>query len=322
MPLYRLRYFVETLASQQNDVFLSSQGINVHFKFSEKQIPENRFENTQEILVELELDEETAYKADRRASSEIIPPALDAITLATGIPFVVMGLHKILKDEIGSKIRRALYMNYGHFDLPVGMQPHTLKNAQTVLNQLNDDAHHALRFHRHAAQRTLPFEKFIFQWLAFENLAGLHEILDSCKKCGEKSKRKAGNRKKAFEILKEVDTELSEREFNDEIWGKLRNKVFHGGGGMHPELIGRMYLLTGRLQAACAKQFSKLYNINDVSFQPVATPLYRSEIIFAEWQTSDPSSQFPKDAPVNVTFNDQSSKIGLNLLAMAAYQGW
>jgi hypothetical protein len=100
----------------------------------------------EEHSVHLLVDVEGAnYRdADVKAQS-ILQPGLDALAFSTGSPLLVLHWDFILKDEEESNLE--------------------------------------LCWHRYALQRNLILDRFVFQWLAFEGLAGKKQIPTICPHC-------------------------------------------------------------------------------------------------------------------------------------------
>src|ERR1700722_10665147 len=236
MPSYRIRYVCQTSLRSDKDLAFEYRGCRTVFLFSRKIIAENT------VHVYVEIEGENFADADIRAHS-FLPPVLDAVSFSTGTPLLVLHWDLITKDESGCKTRRAIWCQKTETPIPIQIEQDAIDEARKILAQ---DAEPTLNlcWHRYALQRNLTLDRFVFQWLAFEGLAGKKQIPTICPACRTEATHcetrlthEGSDRDKAQNIFSRCNPDVSAQEFKRDIWGRARNSVFHGSMYPSPELL-------------------------------------------------------------------------------------
>jgi hypothetical protein len=327
MPTYRLRYRVESTLHNDSDIHLTVANHKTVFMFPNKTATENM------VLAYLDVEAPNAQQAETRASEDLLPQTLDALSFATGTPLILQPCELILKHEIGAVARRALYVNVSSTSDPVKPSRAELEEAQHILDR-DAGPDLALCWHRYAVHRGYVFDRFLFQWLALEGLAGTIQVPANCPKCGEVRTHSGTDKKQAYAIFSASNPEVTRKAFNDDIWGKARNAVFHGRAYPQPNFLGPLRTLGVKIRDACTVSFQNQYGLakRPRPFRDSTTWLH---YFFLEWETADPSvayvNDFPEDdvshlggrhVPGEVGFIDSKVK-GLKLLDINKdYKGW
>ncbi len=231
---------------------------------------------------------------------------------STGTPLLARHWDFILKGEAGSKTRRAIWCEYRKESTPQKLTERAIVEAQQILVQTGESLE--LCWHRYALQRNLILDRFVFQWLAFEALAGKMPIPTICPRCREEVEHcekpllhEGSNGKKAYELYSQVELDCSAAEFKRDIWGRARNSVFHGTAYPAPEFLGQLNSLSPKLRSACDVEFNKRFNLGEQArpIQNLELHIYRSKMI--EWETTQTENEFADDfpwGPVNKEFGN------------------
>jgi hypothetical protein len=308
MAAYRLRYVCETSLLFGEDVSLTVRGKNIHFLFSQKQPTENS------VCILVDAEAEHYQQADLKAQS-ILQPALDALSFSTGSPLLLEQWDFIIKEETGSKARRAIWCKKRREPAPLRLIPRAVDEAQKMLAE-GGESGLELCWHRYAVQRGLILDRFVFQWLAFEGLAGTSQIPTTCPQCGSEVthcekpiSHEGSNGDQAYQLFSRIEAAGCAREFRRDIWGKTRNSVFHGSKYPSPEFLSRLHSLTPKLRQACDVELGKRYKLDEQP-RPVRDPefhIYRYNMF--EWETATPENAFAEDFPweaVNKEFGNMA----------------
>jgi len=178
MPLYLLRFKIETCLAHNQDLTVDFDGYQPVFLFSKKTPQE------EQVIAQVEMEAASGEAAWNRTASGLLPPILDAISFATGTPLLLRDCELVLKDETGSKKRRALYVGHRHVPSLVPLQQDEIDEAKKILAS-GEGVRLPLCWHRYALDRELAHEQFVFNWLAFEALAGDTDVTSRCSLCHE-----------------------------------------------------------------------------------------------------------------------------------------
>src|SRR4029077_21038926 len=111
-----------------------------------------------------------------------LPKILDALSFATGTPMLLRDCELVLKAEAGQNKRRALYVGHRHVPSLVPLESVEIEEAKKIL-ATGEDLRLPLCWHRYSLDRQLAHEQFVFNWLAFEALAGDTDVSSRCPKC-------------------------------------------------------------------------------------------------------------------------------------------
>jgi len=296
MPRYRFRYVCETSLQSEKEIPFDYKGQRIVFSFSEK---ENR-DNAARASIEVEAA--NWKEADPRAQS-ILQPVLDAIAFATGSPLLLLYWDFVLKDEAGSRAREALWFEATKRPARFQLEQSEVDAAQTILSR-DGDPQLALCWHRYAVQRELILDRFVFQWLAFEGLAGSRQIPTMCPRCGEEVthcekalSHEGSNRQRAYELFSRVEPSTPIQEFTKEVWGRVRNAVFHGSKYPGQQLLTRLNTLFPKLRRACESEFNGLYGLTDRPRAIRVLDWHGQRFNMFEWQTANAQEGFAADFP-------------------------
>ncbi len=231
----------------------------------------------------------------------MLPPVLDALAFATGTPLLLAECELILKDETGSRPRRAIYV--GHKKTPSRIELSVEAVSETTRILENDGPKLSICWHRYALYRQLALDQFVFHWLAFEALAGDADIASRCPKCqevvehcGQAVIHRSSSRVKAAEIFRSANPGVSPTEFKNRIWSKARNSVFHGLKYPEPAYLEELASLSVSLRKAAEKEIAEIMGLAP------ERPYYRYEdlfrlFLFVEWNTFDLHVRFAPDWP-------------------------
>lgn len=300
MSQYLLRFRVESCLTCPQDLTLSYAERHVTFLFSQKR-PEETY-----VYVRVGLEATNNRLAQEIASSKIVPPVLDALSFSTGTPLLLGECDLILKDEAGSQTRRAIYVGNRRTQLRVPLTAEAIQDARGILS-LEGAPRLPLCWHRYALDRQLAPEQFVFQWLAFEGLAGDADIASRCPKCrkslehcGVEVKHRGSNKTAARDVFLAANPATTPQEFNERVWSKARNSIFHGRKYPEPEYLAELRSLTGLLSRAAQKQIATLFRLGGREI--VRRPYADVDLVFLfiQWRTGDRTAQYAADWPARV----------------------
>lgn len=290
LPKYSIRYVCETPITAEQEFHFTVEGENATLHFTPQLTQLGR------AYLTLVVEAANWRDADVKAQG-VLQPIMDALTFCTGQSTLLLYWDLILKDEMGSETRRALWCHksetLNHFNLRQGLA----EEVQKLLDsKLESDI--ALCWHRYAVQRDLALDKFVFQWLAFESLAGQALLNHPCVRCGHVSTHQAADRISALKMLRAVDP-ITEKEFKRDVWGRDRNGIFHGSKYPSPEHLRRLNELTPKLCKACEKEISRRVGLEDRQLPMGGTHTHFYFTQFIQWNTGKIDSQFVEDFPAD-----------------------
>jgi hypothetical protein len=294
MPNYRLRFTAESSLTNDSDVTLSHEGIQFRFLFSVRK-PDGY------LRVELEIEAGNNRDAQNIANADLLPRALDALSFSTGTPLLVKECELILKDQTGSDLRQAIYVSHKKQPTKIALSRGALEEAQQLMR--SESVALPLRWHRYALDRQLPMDQFIFNWLAFESLAGDAVINSKCPRCAETLSHcgvpvtHAGSSKvRAAELYGAANPTVPVQDFMQKIWNRARNKVFHGKQYPEPAYLSELFEISQSVRKASDKQIARLAGVTGNNPNHRYEELFRI-FFFVEWKTSDPTRAFASDWP-------------------------
>lgn len=137
-----------------------------------------------QVVARIEVEAAANKEAWAKASGTVLPPILDALSYSTGTPLLLRDCELVLKAQRGDKKRRALYIGQRHVPALAALTNAEIAEANKVLSEGNN-LRLPLCWHRYALDRQLAHDQFVFNWLAFEALAGNAVIASRCPKCQE-----------------------------------------------------------------------------------------------------------------------------------------
>jgi hypothetical protein len=290
MPSYCLRYRVETCLNRNEDLALEYGGYRMLFLFSQKKSEDRN------AMVEIEVEAKDNREAQEKASGIVLPQVLDALSFTTCTPLLLGGCELVLKDESGSLARRAIYVAERKVPTPVRLTDESIEDAKAILGSPVGPGL-PLCWHRYALVRRLALDRFVFQWLAFEGLAGERHVAVRCPNCGHERAYRGSNKDRAYEIFAEASPGTGRQEFNEEIWGKARNTAFHGTKYPNPSQLLELTQITENLWRACEIQFARLYRPLNENREPEHFERLYRVFYFVEWETAERTARYAPDPP-------------------------
>jgi len=292
MPLYKLLFRTETCLRAGRDCIFEFEGIAVSFLFSKKSPQQNY------VLTEVVVEAENLSAAHGIAAQDVIPKVLDALSFATSSSLLLGHRALAVKSQRGEARRRAYSVVSKEEPRAVDLLPLAVEETRTILGA---GLSLPLMWQRHALRPGLIPERFVFQWLAFEGLAGTAEIPHQCTKCGEVyGSHQSSSKLRAREIYRNKHPQVSIQQFNKEVWGDKRNSVFHGSRYLTPVFLAELDKEIERLRMACRKVFTENYGLPeraDVVFFDKKQLLYHTSF---EWTTADIDAEFAQDVPTDI----------------------
>lgn len=296
MPRYLLRYIAESCLRGQADAIISYGGIDVRLLLTPK------WTNDGYLRLEIEIDATNSAQAQAQAGGTYLPVILDALSFATGTPLLLLDCELVLKDESGHKTRKAIFVAHVRHPAQVTLSAEAVAEVKALLQQ-GEPVRIALCWHRYGLHRRLALDKFVFNWLAFEALAGDAQVASRCpvchdpvSHCGEPVVHSGADRKAAYEMFSSVNPDVSKSQFNSRVWGEARNKVFHGRKYPNPVYLSDLHSISGFVRKASERRIADLAKIQAVRPVPDYDDSFRV-FYFVEWDTNDSAQAFAHDWP-------------------------
>jgi len=300
MPRYLLRFRVVSCLTYNQDLKVSYGEHQTTFLFSKKRPEDNH------VCIQVDLQATNNRLAQQIASSKIVPPILDALSFSTGTPLLLRECDLILKDEAGAQVRHAIYVESRQKPRRVPLTPDAVQDVSRILS-FNGAPRLPLCWYRYALDRRLVPEQFVFQWLAFEGLAGDADIPSRCPKCREvlnhcetEVTHRGSNKIAAREIFRAANPDTTASEFNARIWGDARNSVFHGQKYPEPEYLAALSSLTNLLSKATSEQIIKRFRLTQRETRRLRCDEENLICLFIQWGTRDPRLRYASDWPERV----------------------
>jgi hypothetical protein len=288
MPRYQLHYRVATALSSPNDVSLKSSGYEVSFLFSTKK------GRASSVLTRVTVEAPDHEAASSLCSGSVIPPCLDALALTSGRGLLLGECELVLKDETGSAVRKGKYVGQNAPPEQIKLEETAIKAAQSICDW-NGGSILPLCWLRYSNQRQLTLEKFLFAWLAFEELAGDTDIVTNCRHCMKEVSHRGADKNRAWELFRAADPTFERKIFDNEIWGRARNALFHGAKYPDPRFLAQLAKLVEPLQKAVCLETQEIYKLGETP-QPTPGSIFRVFLYF-DWDTKQHNEPFPTDWP-------------------------
>jgi hypothetical protein len=295
MPLYRLEFTAKSCLTNNADIAIPYKGTEARFLFSQRRA-DDKF-----VRVQVDIEAQNNLEAQSKASSELLPPVLDAMSFATRTPLLLIECELILKDEAGKELRRALYVGQKKTLTRVALHREAVSETVKLLN--SEASRLSQCWYRYALDRELSLDRFVFNWEAFEALAGDADIPSCCPickeeivHCGKKMSHRATSKEQAAKIFCAANPEITVAEFKKKVWNTARNRVFHGRSYPEPAYLSEVYAISESVRKAAEKQIANLAAVAEVR------PHYRYDQLFrvfhfVEWKTTDSNQAFASDWP-------------------------
>jgi hypothetical protein len=299
MPSYQLRFIVESCLTRTEDLSVTFGGHAATFLFSKK----TNADKTVAVLINTEAaNHRTAHD---QVASMLLPSILDALSFATGTPMLLGECELTLKDEAGSATRRAIYVGHRRSPSQTQLTNDAVQEVQQILESGNE-LRLPLCWQRYALQRQLALEQFVFHWLAFEALAGEADVASRCPKCQEVVQHCGGpvthrssNKVAAREIFRSANPSVTNQDFNNRIWSKARNSVFHGRSYPEPAYLFELHALATQLHKATDKKIVTTLGLEEGERTHHNYETWYRHFLFIEWNTHDPAAQYATDWPAD-----------------------
>lgn len=292
MPRYKLLFRTDTCLRTGDDCVLEFEGIRVSFLFSKKS-PQQNYVPTLVVV-----EAENLNAAHRIAAQNVIPKVLDALSFATSSPLLLGYRELAVKGQSGDARRRAFSIVPKKEPTTAELLPLAVEEARTILGA---GLSLPLMWQRYALRPGLIPERFVFQWLAFEGLAGTAEIPHRCTKCGEVyGSHQSSSKLRAQEIYRKEHPQVSVQQFNREVWNQRRNSVFHGSRYLTPVFLAELNEEIERLRTACRRAFIEDYDLPYRAGGVFNYERYLNYHTFFEWTTADIDAEFAQDVPTDI----------------------
>jgi hypothetical protein len=291
MPRYLLRYKVQTCLTRTENLELTLDGHTVVFLFGKKGASDSA------VAVQIEIESANNREAQNLAASVFLPQVLDCLSFSTGTPLLLEHCEYVLKDEARSPKRRIVHVTRRNTPSPVEINAESHAEAQMLLDRRRD-LRLSLCWYRYALYRQLALDRFLFQWLGFESLAGQTQIEVPCPNCTHVNSHSGSNKQKAYELYASADPDTSRQKFNRDIWGAMRNAVFHGNQYPVPAFLADLVPVSETLRRASETEISNRGELGHRSRarRNLETIYYFHN--FIEWTTTKPESTFALDFPL------------------------
>lgn len=297
MSIYKIKFFVETSLSPDSVL-----------RFDYLKMPillHPRKKDSTGISAELIAEADGYVAAISRAQDEFLYPALDALSFHRNATCLVSHFEQVLKNEKGSNQRRLIQLDataspdFCHLDAQI------ISEVASLTEPLSQFPGTIARWLRNVYRPITPVERFMYSWLALENLAGPAQRRSRCN-CGEtlrciKCDKPApeystGNRDAAFEIVKGQDVDRKTFLY---WWNDLRNGVFHGGKKLDTKFINELEaasrIIIPSVEAALQKRLGC-----EIKYRTKRT-IHPEYIVhmhhFMEFETAKPDEEFPSEIP-------------------------
>ncbi len=261
--------------------------------------------NDGQVIVRTEVDADNNREGWTKAAGTVLPPILDAISFSTGTPLLLRDCELLLKAEPGESKRRALYVGHRHLQSHAALKPIEIEEAKKIL-AAGDELRLALCWHRYALDRQLAHEQFVFNWLAFEALAGDATIPSRCPECNEELHHcghpivhRGSSKTEARQIFQTAHPGTTDREFNDKIWNKSRNYVFHGRRYPDPQYLSELNEHSKNIHTAVDMRVDELLGLGHRYRRHQGYETWFRRFIYVEWTTKAPSDEFAQDWPAS-----------------------
>jgi len=224
MPRYRVTFLLETPLTALQDIQFTYQRESVEFLFS------RRVDN---LHVHLRATTEGDNWAKARDNAEkVISPVLDAVALHRKAPMMLQSATEIVKAETGDR-RRAVVVDIQVSEHAVHLDEIAIQEIRSALDADLHAGHGVVRWLRYCFRPITILERFVFSWLAFENMVGTKQIINKCPDCNKQvTTHPVMDDDAAFALLQTGNPQLTRSGFDKlfRLWkNQLRAPVFHGG---------------------------------------------------------------------------------------------
>lgn len=303
MATYKIKFFVETSLSPDSLLHFDYLDVPIHLYPRKK--------DSTGISAELPVEADGYKVAISRAQDEFLYPALDALSFHRNATCLVSHFEQVLKNEKGSKQRRLIQLDaaaspdFCHLDNKIVTEVALLAKSSVAFPGT------VVRWLRNVYRPITPVERFMYSWLALENLAGPVSRRSRCN-CGETlhcvkcdkpaPEHSTGNKDAAYEIVK--DQGIDKKTFFY-WWNELRNKVFHGGKALDTEFLNELETASKAIipsvEAALQRKlgFEIKYRTKRTIHPEYIIHVHR----FMEFETTNLDEEFPSTIP---PFDDPS----------------
>jgi hypothetical protein len=319
MAQYQIRAFIESCLQAHRDFDLQLNEYQVRFLLSSRSEEDTGFE------AEVSCEAESWKAAVTLAIDEIIPPILDVVSFHRHTPMLLGTPTRVLKAEPEASRRRAILIN-------TKRDPNTYLISGTNVAEINELLSRDFRFPGPVlrwlrnAYRPLPIrDRFVFAWLALENLAGLKTIAKTCPSCGVAlPSYGSGDRDAAYALIQASDPNVSEQEFKV-WWNELRNSVFHGGREPHAGFLAQLRAASDVILKAVNERVARTLGLDPESRPRI--PIGEEQVYyrhhFIEFDCAQRESEFASPVPDVQELEEIIDRMGdISVLAGAELIGW
>ena len=292
MGKYQLKFPIETNLVRESDLEVNVDGSRATLLFSDR----GDGSKTVDLLCEVEAD--NCWEAHEIASNSLVHLILDAISFSTGAPLLAGRCRETLKSEAGQESRKLFFIGENRKFNPTTLTESAISEASSILEK--DGPTLPLRWLRYGAHRQYVLDRFVFSWLAFEELAGDLDIQSKCPKCEVVTTRRGANRERAFKMYSSVDREITRPKFNEAIWGRARNGLFHGSRVPDLAALAELHAISDHTRKAAEAEIVSSYGLEQRSRGPLSYDSVYFVYLFIEWKTKRVNDRFAADWPQEV----------------------
>jgi hypothetical protein len=154
------------------------------------------------------------------------------------------------------------------------------------------------------SDRQLALEQFVFHWLAFEALAGDEDVASHCpacqkvvEHCGRPVTHRSSNKVLARGIFRSANPGVTATEFNQKVWGKARNSVFHGSTYPQPTYLFELKTVAEQLHRATDLRIAATLGLDQGAKTHHNYEAWYRLFLFVEWRITDAAAPFAADWP-------------------------
>jgi hypothetical protein len=235
MSRYRIKFLLETSLSSETDAEFAYKGHVLNLLFSQR-INERRIRLATVV-------EDANWSSAINTAEKMISPVLDAISLHYKVDMMLHSAVEVVKAEDGNT-RRAVLVDIQVADVPAFLNQQAINDIQEFLNANPPVKRSAVRWMRYYYRPLTTLDRFVFAWMAFENMAGSSKNVNACTVCGSPGcPHSILDTNNAFGLIHNADSTIDRGTFDGLFtsWRRdLRNPVFHGGRAVTTEMRRQM----------------------------------------------------------------------------------
>lgn len=296
MPGYRIAFVVETpLTSDQNLTF-HYLGREITFEFTDRI-------SDREVVLRVQNEEAPTWvEAADAVMDTVIGPVLDVVALHRRTSLMLMQVRQVLKDQSGRVTREAILIQRGTQPIFPRIDARDTGEVEIALRDYKDPRP-TLRWLRYSYRPITIVDRFLNNWMAYENMAGTISREVSCE-CGRKRKVPSLNRDLAFDIVRSADAAVTRERFDKDSevwWREVRSAVMHGGREPDAKLRAKMMDIPRRTERGMVARLDEEFHFKRLSpeREPTGFSLDAIRHTFVRFETADAGAPFAGDTPTH-----------------------